>query len=253
MADTINHVLLRLSPAAAVHREKLMLRRRADLPEPLIGLPSFNFHTTVDSASPDLEKMLVKGMIQLIALAILDFTSERKEDFTFATLARSTLDGGKFSFEFFCPHMQLVELVNSYHVRRPSYERLANLAIRYKFILLSDLTMPLVFSYQPRNGELLVTNENQTQSPEQFLNPDWCRTTSGFLNFVGTLSMLSRAGDEAHHLERIASKINTVLDQGLDEWLRWLFCLIDTRSLCDTKQIMVDPEDPEKYFYSYPN
>jgi len=100
---------------------------------------------------------------------------------------------------------------------------------------------------------LLVINKHHIATPDQFLDPEFCRTTSGFLNFLGTLLLLDQNSDTPDHLRAIAHKANTLADHGLDEWLRWLYCLIDFGTLYEPKRVLINSLDPEQFFYSYPD
>jgi hypothetical protein len=189
-------------------------------------------------------------MMQAIALAITEFT--KTNELTFVSLVSSTLKDDHYIFDFNCPYPRLIELIKNLRaVSSADVASIGDLNIRHKFSLVDGLLMPLVFWYQPQQRELLVTNENQLQYPDRFLEPGSCRTTSGLLNFLGTLLFLDKA--DTARIESIIAQANTAVDQEDDEWLRWLYCLVDTRTLCETKRIMIDPEKPEQYSYSYPD
>jgi hypothetical protein len=243
----------KLTPAATVYREKLMLRQRSDLPDGLCSLPGFRFHSPVKSAAPDAQKVLAKGMIQLIASALVQFASLSKSEMQFVSTVMFGLDDREYEFAFDCPFPKLVELAK-HNVQNPrtAIAQIENLQIKYKMMLPNQVRVPLVFVYSPQKSELLVSNEHHLQNPRQFLDPELCRTTSGFLNFVGTFLLLDKIGEDSTFMETTLAKGNVVTNRGVDEWLRWLYCLVDTNTIYETERILVNPQDAEQYFYVHP-
>ena len=253
MADEKRMFEFKLTPAAAAYREKLMLRRRDDLPADLCALPAFDFRAPSKEVAPEIQKELVRGIFQLFASGIVEFWGTNQAELQFVSSIRHTLARGEFEFDFACPFPTLVELIqiNLKDARR-ALGRIKNLNIKYKMLLPDNARVPVVFVYVPNNNTLLVTNENHYGNPQQFLDPELCRTTSGFLNFIGTFLLLENIPDGATHVETVIAKGNDVMNRGLDEWMRWLYRLADTNMIYEQKRILVDPKNPEEFFFIHP-
>jgi hypothetical protein len=252
MAAQPKVIQLNLSPAATVHREKLLLRQSSGLPKGIIPLPNFNFVAPFAQTGPGAEKAVVKSLLQGVSLALLEAQERRSSELTFASLVKFSFKDGKCSFQFYCPYAEIVQRVVDFKINRPDPTSLDSLEINYKFSLMADIVLPLVFVFDKKARQLLITNENHINSPEQFLDPERCRLTSGFLNFIGTLSLLNAADAAEPHVEALVKQVNLAIDRGVDEWLRWLYCFLDTRKLYETKRVFVSQEKPEEFYFSYP-
>lgn len=253
MTDEKRKFEFKLTPAAAAYREKLMLRTRDDLPPGLCELPAFDFRAPAREAAPEIQRGLVKGMFQLVASAIVEYWDTNQSQLQFVSSIRYSVARGEFEFDFACPFPVLTELIqkNIKDARRAA-GRIKNLSIRYKMRVPDNLRVPIVFVYEPTNKALLVTNENHFSNPQQFLDPELCRTTSGFLNFIGTFLLLENITDGAVLVEETLAQGNIVMNRGLDEWMRWLYCLVDKNIVYQQKRILVDPEAPETFFFLHP-
>lgn len=233
-----------------------MLPRHANLPSDLIPLPGFDFRAPLKSASPEVLKNLAKGMIQIIAAGLMEFLGSNPKDMQFVSLITLDHKQDEFTFDFYCPYLDLVKCVQSYANNIESaVGKISGLSINYKMAMPVSVRLPMVFVYQAKKNELLVSNENHFSRPEQFLDPEACRVTSGFLNFLGTLLMLNDMNDDDDdkHMKSILARGNTAIKRDLDEWLRWLYCLVDRNELYNTRRILVVKDDPERYFYDYPS
>jgi hypothetical protein len=242
---------IRLTPSAVLYREKLRLRKRTDLPDGLIPLPGFRYEAT--ATKPDMEKTFVKGMIQLLASATKRASGPAGGDVQFVTLVELSLDKPRLAFEFDCPNPALPAYVKKQlSAKETATEGLSILGqtpIEYQMVIPPNQRVPVVVHYQAQKDNILFINRNHMTNAEQFLDPNLCRTTSGFLNFIGALLLLQAEGQAGGHIKRMLNQVDNFLDHGLDEWLRWLFYLAETRTLYEADRILVDREHPEHYFF----
>jgi hypothetical protein len=244
---------MRLTPAAAVYRGKLQLRTKADLPKGVVPLPGFRYTTQARKDEADIERVFVKGMIQLIASALIETYGHLQKDLQFVALLKVSIAKPELGFQFHCPFAPLVarvrERLEAWQGALGALDNLRDFTIEYQMGLSPGVRLPLVFHYQPQKRHLLVANKNHLGAPEQFLDPEMCRTTSGLLNFLGALLLLEQLDNLLPHVKRLLTQIDPFLDHGLDEWLRWLFCLAHTQVFFDPARIFLLPDQPEKYFY----
>jgi hypothetical protein len=253
MAREPRQIQFALTPAATLYREKLLLRRKAGLPPGLQRLPGFRFATSIKQQGVyDASKLFVKAMIHVIASAIARSTPVNLKEFQFVSLAQWSIAEDKFEFAFDCPYAPVVELARA-QLGTAGSPRDAGVTIRYEIMIRSGLRMPVVFSYTPGDNTLLVTHKNQLSDPSQFLRPELCKTTSGFLNFIGTLFLLEEIAPEANNIPPILALANSELNRGIDEMLRWIYCLVDRYELYSTDRILVDVQNPERFFFNYPD
>jgi hypothetical protein len=126
-----------------------------------------------------------------------------------------------------------------------------NLTIEHQFIIPNDIYLPVVFAYEPQNRHLLVINRNHLKMPALFLRPELARDTSGLLNFIGTLNLLNNMDQNSVHINNLPNLCETAINENLDEWLRWFYCLVDTGALLNQARILVKIEHPETYYYDY--
>jgi hypothetical protein len=252
MADPRNHA--RLTPEALVYREKLFLRERRDLPDDLIALPTFGLEWPVNNRTEGGEKALIKGAVYLIGSILGDLPRAQAERFEFVSLVEVNSTAKKINIDFACPYPDIVDRAkdrwaNRAKLSHEAFELAEELEVENRFMLPIGVRMPLVFDYQHRAKHLLVVNKNQVSSPDQFLDPETCRTTSGFLNFLGTLCMLDKMHDDTQYIKAITARANTLMNRDLDEWLRWLYQFMDRGTVVNYSHILVSSSSPETYFY----
>jgi hypothetical protein len=124
--------------------------------------------------------------------------------------------------------------------------RSVNVNIQHSYRCPLDMLFPVVIVFRPAGRELLLANENQFADPGQFLSAQLCRTTSGFINFLGALSWaeLNSDGKLLIREKEVAEKTE------LHEWLRWLRQMLD-QGKWETGRILVNVKDAEEYIYDY--
>ena len=226
--------------------------RRTDLPEDLAELPGFTFTVPVDDPQEALAKVFVKGMMHVVASLLKSLSQSRGDRITFVALARFDSKPDSLAFSFWAPLTEVRQISRNGKIDGPQVSQaVADLSVEYRFAMPSGLMMPLVFDYNHGNKHLLVTNRNQIENPKQFLDPDTWKTTSGFLNFLGALLILGHQETDVEYAQKVLSYGNSLIDDELDEWLRWLYRFMDENVLFTPAYILVDPKSPETYYYQY--
>lgn len=125
------------------------------------------------------------------------------------------------------------------------------MTIRNRFVLLDvGVLCPLAFVYSHDSAWVLISNEHHVNHPMQFLEVERCDSTSGFLNFIGVLSLLQAQDSGSTHFTRAPAWIKSAMAARSDEWLRWFYHFVEDR-IFDPSRILVRPDNPETYFYDY--
>jgi hypothetical protein len=246
---TIN---INFDPAAVLYQKKLLLRRRSDLKTDLLELPSFHWRLEKKHQPGMTDKDIVRHWVRYLALALFRMANGGTSDATFVALIEAGATGDCFSLQLYCPYPQLLApLADRAELTRLMEDASrADLDIRYQFALPGTLC-PIAFVYTRATNQVRVTNENQLRDPQQFLDMKRCGTTSGLLNFIGVALMLEAADPAGAHAGRLQQLMQDAIDARRDEWLRWLYHLLDTRVLFEPKRVLVDPQNPESYYYDY--
>ncbi|MBS1869444.1 MAG: hypothetical protein JSS99_07245 [Actinobacteria bacterium] len=116
--------------------------------------------------------------------------------------------------------------------------------IEMRFGARSDVHVPVVVDCDRATGRYAFNNHNQLADPKQFMNPYACRSTSGFLNFIGAREIMGPG-------MVVMTDLDTLHDKGLDEWFRWLCCTTETGVSFDAERLLVRRDDPEIWIYDY--
>ncbi|MGN6187882.1 MAG: hypothetical protein ACTHOE_03195 [Conexibacter sp.] len=181
------------------------------------------------------------GAAVLAALGVAD-------ELGFVNLVRAEAAGGSTRLDVICPHAAPLELMRASRQGDPvARERfvagLSGADVLHRYGVVPDRWVPVVVGWEPARRRLVLTNANQLDAPDQFIDPALCHTTSGLLNLVGTLALHTR-GVAFDDLQRH-------MNCGLDEWFRWLYCATDTGLYFDPDLLLVSRADPEHYVYDY--
>jgi hypothetical protein len=246
----------RPTPAATLYREKLLLRRRADLPKGLVMLPAAEYSAALAVAHPEASKIFVKAMLQSFASAIVENAPRNGGEWHLGTLVRFGEADGRMEFTIMCasPALGASMLNRLERMSRKDMnanDNLGGIEIEYQFGLPPGTFVPIVFSYTPQKRHVVVNNRSHMANPDHFLNPQASDITSGFLNFLGTLLMIAAINPQPKYINDVVAKTEQARTGKLDEWLRWFYCLTDTGKTFERKRLLVDPKDPERFYYDY--
>jgi hypothetical protein len=217
-----------------------------------IPLPGFDFQMEVPDRE-DAIKVFIKTMFRLASIATAAAFSEACQETQFVMLCKWFRKGPIVVFRSFVPHPGVVEFMQSQLPPQGSSASLnrlfegSGLNVQHKYALPMDVLCPVVFVYRPAERHMFLGNENHFSNPEQFLSPNACRTTSGFLNFLGALSLL-QAKDKNASKPLVINNVEDLVGAGLDEWLRWMYRTME-RGTSELGRIRVKSNDPEQYIY----
>lgn len=250
MADV--HLQISLDPASVLYFKKLSLRTRTQIPNGVIALPYLDWSADRSRLPGQSDKDITKGWMRYFAIMLAASGRRLGTDTGFVALIRVKSTQEQFSISVCAPCPDFIEPLRGpnpgAHMRNDPVP--AGLDIKYKFALL-DTRCPVVFIWRKATNQVLVTNEHHLQNPEQFLAIDRVNTTSGFLNFIGSLQLLSLADGTEAHYNRLPGLMRQAMTARADEWLRWFSHLADEHVLFAPSRVLIDPQNPERYFYDY--
>lgn len=219
-----------------------------------IRIPSFNY--TLPKSAAISTRDLIKNFFRALALGIRDLFPKDAPEFQFVFLCRLDEREEETRLSFIIPFQNLLgyihDILDDPKGMKAELEGKKALDILHKYGILPGAYFPVVAVYRPILRYVEFNNQNQINSPQQFLSPHLCHTTSGFLNFLGVL--------EARHLEVQGSpgppifqfdNLHEAMNKGLDNWFRWLYCFLDTKVLFDPNRLYISSNDPERYDYFY--
>ena len=196
------------------------------------------------------------GMGRLIVLAAADLFPVTMTEVQFVVLLRLTVDQGELCHTTFAPYPELIARMRSWfssenraQVVESAFQE-SKIEIEHRYALPVDTLTPLAVVYKPMMKHALLTNKNHLSNPAQFLMPQLCRSTSGFLNFLGTFTLAASMQGPGPHLIKI-DNIDKAMDQDIDPWFRWLYHFIDSGRAFDPNRIYVNSKHPEEYQYAY--
>lgn len=208
---------------------------------------------------PDSEeafKEFVKLMFRIIALGVAEAPPKPSDEFQLTLLCRSFKEGNRTSFAAHAPFPQLVTFVRNHLPPNMESNTLgqilknSQIEVRHKYAFSLDILLPISIFYYPAGNQVLFSNMNQYEAPQQFLNPYSCRNTSGFLNFLGSFSLAVAKSNPASRKAFVIGKVDDPVGVGLIEWSRWLQHYLDC-GIWDANRIFISPKDPERYRYNY--
>lgn len=223
-----------------------------------IPVPTFSFEQP--KSSEGAVRDLVKAFMNAIALGIHALFPKNAAEIQFVFLLKLKVDSQKVRLDFVIPFQELVGSVKDLiDDPKGSYEQATAsgkkpVEIGHKYAIAAGAYFPIVAVYRPVLRHVEFLNKNQIGSPEQFLSPHLCHTTSGFLNFLGVLSVvhLEKYGAESSETPIFHfDNLHHAMNKGLDAWFRWLYCLIDTATFFDPQRLYVSAKNPETYDYRY--
>ena len=221
-----------------------------------IPLPNFEFAVPLAETSEDILKGFVKMMLSVTARGVQEVFPSTQSEIQLVMLCKLTQEDGGLAFTAYVPFQELVEFAHNHLPPRMMSDKLKralaamDLEIQHQYVVPVDLLTPVVVVYRPASKHVLLTNKNHFTSPQQFLNPRICRTTSGFLSFLGTFMLQS--GESQSGKAKIFKVENSedLVKEGLNQWFRWLSQMTNQGGW-ETSRIFVNVQKPEEYLYDY--
>jgi hypothetical protein len=213
--------------------------------------PIRQFTWSFPTDTGETHKELVKVFARALSTAI-DLTLRRPGfDPAMVALVRMSQEGSRTAFTTIAPYREPFDFLERvFHTPSASPEhdrfgrRAGELELELRFGLLADTLVPIVISCGPDPQTVVLDNRRHLGNPREFLDPELCRSTSGFLSFVGAVSLV---GDETP----LSFDDASVLSRELDEWLRWLHYCMKTGVLLDPDRLLVNRSAPERYVFEY--
>jgi hypothetical protein len=220
-------------------------------------LPGFQFSINApDELHDEFGKYFARVICGLYANAAHAILDKSVAEHQFVFLLRVQSGPGKLTASSYVHLQALIDFAENWLPPKGNAQRLSEmleaspLRITHRCVVLQHTWAPVVAVYRPAEQSVLLTNENQVTAPGQFLEPAKCRTTPGFLNFLGTLMIKSeQAGDESLVLQ--FDDVSNLLGKGIDPWIRWLYHAMETTSVFDSDRIYVNADDPDAYDFRY--
>lgn len=231
---------------ARLNRQKVVTPRhgwdRADWAQ----LPAVSFRRR--TCEPEDLNQLIKIFLRVAVGGAGEVAAARGGELQFVGLVRLTdVDGGaRISLK--CPYEQPIRLMmgmqDASTTNDPQVRASILRDLLFKCNIVGDIEVPVVFVFSPASDSVLLMNQNHFSDPDQFLDPALCRTTSGFLNFIG-------ASNIKGSMTTIVQNLEPLMNKGLDEWFRWLYCTIETGVSFDPERVLVRRSNPEEWVYDY--
>jgi len=220
-----------------------------------IPLPGWSFSGPIkqDDIAP-----FVKSMFRVIARALYDAFPRSLQELQFATLCKISVSENTLEFRFWAPYRKLIDLVVGHLPPEMELEDCARYFqevspdVHHQYRLEPDILAPVAVFYRPALGHVVFTNKNVVANPRQYLDPQLCRTTSGFLTFLGALEIHRSSQQEALSDLIVINDPRFYADKGLDQWVRWLGCVLEEGS-SNLERVHVNLHAPEEYRYQPPD
>lgn len=230
-----------------LNREKVLGPRTGHDPAAWMRLPAFGW--AHPGASADQADALLRLFLRMIVTS-LEPRAEAGLEFC-GLLKVETGDG--FDLSFACPFEEPRTLLERVAGAAPAereqlFGRLTTRDLQMQLVAPAGLRVPVAFQIEPGVDRVRLGNQAVVSNPEDFLSPGSCRTTSGFLGFVGATMVRDAFATQPVML---VSDIEAAMNQGLDEWFRWLYCSMERGISLDLDRVFVRRSDPEQFLYDY--
>jgi hypothetical protein len=226
-----------------LNHEKVLAPRAGWDPDAWAPIPEVEYvRPTVEG---DALRDAVKAFFWFVVLGLDDFFGPTQREFVSLFALRRSDDDVRLAL--ICPYREPLDFVLQQHGSGldPDFaDRITGWEVEHRYTLVEELLIPIVFVYDGAARHVLLMNKHHFHNPEQFLSPRLCRTTSGFLNFIG--AQVIRESPTV-----LVSDIESIMNEGLDEWFRWLYCMFETGRRFESKRLLVMKANPEEYAYDY--
>jgi hypothetical protein len=221
------------------YRQKVLQPRPGFRREDWSPIPTLNWASQQSRFSlQEQTKLFMRLFMAAVAETV---AAERRGEFVALFGVATGTQGVELSLV--CPHEAPLELLKTTDARR-DLPHAADMEIEWRFAALDGKRVPVVVECDRAADRYAFNNFNQLEDPRQFMNPYWCRTTSGLLNAIG-------ATDIAEQELIVLSNLDALQDEGLDEWFRWLYYTRETGRLFESERLLIRRLDPEKWIYDY--
>jgi hypothetical protein len=233
-----------------LNRQKVLAPRPGWNPDEWIPIPVLEYTLRPEAAQGEQLKQAVKAFFWMIVAGLGEPGQPAKRQFvTLLRLVRNEKRG--VTFHLVCPFQEPLQYAAA---ARPGdaaaaewMQRVAGFEVQHKYAVLEDCLVPVVVDYDRPARTAALENRNHLSNPVQFISPWLCRTTSGFLNSIGAQALEGLQGPKP----MVVSNLEALMNQGLDEWFRWFYCLTETGGRFEAKRLLVRKANPEEWAYDY--
>lgn len=230
-----------------LNREKVLGPRPGHDPAAWVPLPSFAWAHRGPSEG-DVNSLL-KLFLRIIVTSLAPRAMRGLE---FCGLLKVDTEDG-FELSFACPFDEPRALVDRVagagaSEREQLFDDLTARELQLQLAAPVGVRVPVAFAFEPGVDAVRVGNQAIMANPERFLSPASCRSTSGFLGFVGATIVRDAMVTQP---VMVYADIEAAMNQGLDEWFRWLYCSVERGISFDLNRVHVRRSEPEQYLYDY--
>lgn len=219
------------------------------------ALPAFTFGLPQKGDNKQaFGQSFIDTLMRLYAMAVRHEFQAEKDSAQFVALCRLSWEDDRLSFTGFAPREGIKTFVQDNIGSKKAMANLPALLSSFDGKMVRrcafppEAWVPLAVVYTPADGQILFSNIKQLENPTQFLHPANCTTTSGFLNYLG--SLLFHVSTTPNQRIQV-SDVQNLLGQGVDPFIRWIYHAAASGSLFDSDRIFVKTSDPEQYDFKY--
>ncbi|MEP6729371.1 MAG: hypothetical protein ABJE10_01980 [bacterium] len=217
-------------------------------------LPGFKFsssHAATDD--PEFLKFFISSFLRLYAVGVQEMFGGDAAELEFVLLCKFRQVDETLRFQSYAPWPKLNEFMmnavdQSVVAQLPALLNSFTGAIEKHCAFPNDVWVPVAVVYNPLSNHILFSNINQLESGDQFLKVGLTRTTSGYLNYLGTL-MFRLAAQPKMKIE--VANLDNLLGKGMDPFIRWIHHAAATGIVFDSDRVFVNVDNPEEYDFKY--
>ena len=229
-----------------LNRQKVLAPRRGWDRAEWMPVPVVSYNRP--GPQPEDLNQLVKLFLRLAVGGADEVASARGGELQFVGLFHLAVGEDRTVLSLTCPYEEprrlMKQVWGTTAAKDPQVFARISRDLDFKCKFVGDIYVPIVFVFSPTSDSVLLINHNHFSNPNQFIVPELCQTTSGFLNFIGASNIKGSSTTIVRNLEPLMNK-------GLDEWFRWLYCTTETGILFDPALLLVRRSDPEEWVYDY--
>jgi hypothetical protein len=219
-----------------------------------VELPGFVYGVPKPTRDVDAAKnVLAEAFVRLYAIAALRHFGPKGGDVEFVLLCKLEDSGDRLEFHSYTPYPEIVSHIKTLIASPGSGAHVARALKGFEGKVASECVFPEAYLFpvvaicSPTKKHFRFTYRNQFNDPDQFLNPYHCKTTSGFLNFVGCL-LHKQAGKPDARIQ--VDNMHAVLGKGLDPFIRWVYDLTANGGFYP-ENVLVNVDNPEAFDVKY--
>lgn len=245
----VPRINIKITAAVQLYREKLNLRSRQDIPDLVNPLPQYATRLK-DNLSADDRRLFLNGLVYWLATGGMRIAREHNRRFQFVCLIFLGGEHIRPPLYVRCAYRKVLASIPAGACLTAQFD---NFHMTQQCILAPDTWTPLAFVCDPEIPSVLASNARQLLDPLYFLDTRHCRTTSGFLNFMGTLFLLENDERLGDALNKVDDWLKDAMSEEYNEWFRWVsHSMTVGRITLDFNRILVNTAEPERWYFDSP-